>query len=45
MKKKLSSFLRYLISGFLSVVLRSAYIFTDGFVIGQKLGSVDLGAM
>lgn len=45
MKKNISSFLRYLIPGLLSVVLLSAYIFTDGFVVGQKLGSVALGAM
>ena len=45
MEKNLSSFLHYLIPGLLSVVLLSAYIFTDGFVVGQKLGSVALGAM
>lgn len=41
----LKNFLNYVIPGFVGTILLSAYIFTDGFVVGQKLGSVALGAL
>ena len=41
----LKKFLNYVIPGLVGTILLSAYIFTDGFVVGQKLGSVALGAL
>ncbi|MCD8042224.1 MAG: cytidylate kinase family protein [Tannerellaceae bacterium] len=44
-KSTFSAFLSYLIPSMLSMALMAAYTFTDTFVVGQKLGSVALGAM
>lgn len=44
-KDILKKFLGYVLPGLAGTILLSAYIFTDGFVVGQKLGSVALGAL
>lgn len=44
-KSVLANFFSYVLPGLAGTILLSAYIFTDGFVVGQKLGSVALGAL
>ncbi|MCD8192345.1 MAG: cytidylate kinase family protein [Oscillospiraceae bacterium] len=44
-KSTRSTFLTYLVPSMLGMALMAVYTFTDTFVVGQKLGSVALGAM
>lgn len=41
----LSKFMSYLVPSMLTMMLMAVYTFTDTFVVGQRLGSVALGAM
>lgn len=44
-KNNLTTFIRYMIPGLISMMLLAAYGFTDTFVVGRKLGAAAVGAM
>ena len=44
-KNNLTTFIRYMIPGLISMMLLAAYGFTDTFVVGRRLGAAAVGAM